>query len=162
VTIVRHAAAPLLVALACTACGIVQDPPTAPSVGSVNSAPAATEPSSTPTHAGTRSTKPRTTQPAQAKPPRSTPRHADIPSAKPSTTQPAEATLPRGGHEVFPRYRLVGYAGVTGAPTLGRLGMPARSAGRRDRAQSETLRRRARNLAGRRGDRDRRPGQSWP
>jgi hypothetical protein len=123
VTIVRHAAAPLLVALACTACGIVQDPPTAPSVGSVNSAPGATEPSSTPTHAGTRSTKPRTTQPAQAKPPRSTPRHADIPSAKPSTTQPAEATLPRGGHEVFPRYRLVGYAGVTGAPTLGRLGM---------------------------------------
>ena len=30
--------------------------------------------------------------------------------------------LPRGGREVFPRYRLVGYAGVTGAPTLGRLG----------------------------------------
>jgi hypothetical protein len=30
--------------------------------------------------------------------------------------------LPRGGHEVFPRYRLVGYAGVTGAATLGRLG----------------------------------------
>jgi hypothetical protein len=30
--------------------------------------------------------------------------------------------LPRGGREVFPRYRLVGYAGVTGASTLGRLG----------------------------------------
>ena len=30
--------------------------------------------------------------------------------------------LPRGGREVFPRYRLVGYAGVTGAATLGRLG----------------------------------------
>ena len=30
--------------------------------------------------------------------------------------------LPRGGTEVFPRYRLVGYAGLTGAKTLGRLG----------------------------------------
>lgn len=30
--------------------------------------------------------------------------------------------LPRGGREVFPRYRLVGYAQVTGASTLGRLG----------------------------------------
>jgi hypothetical protein len=30
--------------------------------------------------------------------------------------------LPRGGREIFPRYRLVGYAGVTGASTLGRLG----------------------------------------
>jgi hypothetical protein len=32
------------------------------------------------------------------------------------------ATLPRGGREVFPRYRLVGYAGLTGARALGRLG----------------------------------------
>jgi hypothetical protein len=30
--------------------------------------------------------------------------------------------LPRGGREIFPRYRLVGYAGVTGASALGRLG----------------------------------------
>ena len=30
--------------------------------------------------------------------------------------------MPRGGRDVFPRYRLVGYAGVTGASTLGRLG----------------------------------------
>jgi hypothetical protein len=30
--------------------------------------------------------------------------------------------LPRGGATVFPRYRLVGYAGLTGASTLGRLG----------------------------------------
>jgi hypothetical protein len=30
--------------------------------------------------------------------------------------------LPRGGRQVFPRYRLVGYAGLTGAETLGRLG----------------------------------------
>ena len=44
------------------------------------------------------------------------------PSSKPSTAKPAPATLPRGGRDVFPRYRLVGYAGVTGASTLGRLG----------------------------------------
>lgn len=30
--------------------------------------------------------------------------------------------MPRGGREIFPRYRLVGYAGLTGAKTLGRLG----------------------------------------
>jgi hypothetical protein len=30
--------------------------------------------------------------------------------------------LPRGGRQVFPRYRLDGYAGLTGAKTLGRLG----------------------------------------
>jgi hypothetical protein len=38
------------------------------------------------------------------------------------TSDPADAELPRGGREVFPRYRLVGYAGLTGARTLGRLG----------------------------------------
>src|SRR5215213_6258035 len=38
------------------------------------------------------------------------------------TVQPAPAELPRGGRDVFPRYRLVGYAGLTGASTLGRLG----------------------------------------
>ena len=32
------------------------------------------------------------------------------------------ATLPRGGREIFPTYRLVGYAGLTGSSTLGRLG----------------------------------------
>ncbi len=36
--------------------------------------------------------------------------------------EPAKATLPRGGRQVFPRHRLVGYAGLTGAKTLGRLG----------------------------------------
>ena len=30
--------------------------------------------------------------------------------------------MPRGGRQVLPRYRLVGYAGLTGAKTLGRLG----------------------------------------
>jgi hypothetical protein len=46
------------------------------------------------------------------------------PSSSPPTpsASPAALELPRGGREVFPRYRLVGYAGLTGAPTLGRLG----------------------------------------
>lgn len=43
------------------------------------------------------------------------------PRSTPSAT-PAALELPRGGRTVFPRYRLVGYAGLTGAPTLGRLG----------------------------------------
>nr|WP_240969241.1 hypothetical protein [Streptomyces sp. HNM0575] len=30
--------------------------------------------------------------------------------------------LPRGGRELFPKYRLVGYCGLPGAPALGRLG----------------------------------------
>jgi hypothetical protein len=38
--------------------------------------------------------------------------------AKPSTVE-----LPRGGTTVFPRYRLVGYAGLTGSRSLGRLGI---------------------------------------
>jgi hypothetical protein len=38
------------------------------------------------------------------------------------TAERAPNELPRGGREVFPRYRLVGYAGLTGAKTLGRLG----------------------------------------
>ena len=47
------------------------------------------------------------------------------PTPTPSTTRKPTQTnssLPRGGREVFPRYRLVGYAGLTGAKTLGRLG----------------------------------------
>ena len=48
-------------------------------------------------------------------------------SPAPSTSAPAaptteRATLPRGGREIFPTYRLVGYAGLTGSSTLGRLG----------------------------------------
>jgi hypothetical protein len=97
-TLARHTAAPLLVLLACTACGAGQDPLAPPDVASVSSTPAL----------------------SQA--PRATPTPPGKPAPKPSTTQTAQATLPRGGREVFPRYRLVGYAGVTGAPTLGRLG----------------------------------------
>ena len=45
------------------------------------------------------------------------------PAADPSPAKPA--TLPRGGRDVFPRFRLVGYAGLTGSPALGRLGTGA-------------------------------------
>jgi hypothetical protein len=102
VTNVRRTAAPLLIALACTACGVSQDPLAPPDLWSASSTPAANR---TPT--------PTTTPAATAAP---------KPKPKPSATQRSRATLPRGGREVFPRYRLVGYAGVTGAPTLGRLG----------------------------------------
>ena len=98
VTIVRRAAAPLLVVLAGTACGVGQDPLAPPDLWSASSTPAVGQ------------TPSRTTTPAAT------------PAPKPSTTQQAQATLPRGAREVFPRYRLVGYAGVTGAGTLGRLG----------------------------------------
>ena len=43
-------------------------------------------------------------------------------SPRPSPTSEA-LQLPRGGTRVFPRYRLVGYAGLTGSPPLGRLGI---------------------------------------
>ena len=98
-TIARRTAAPLLVVLACTACGAGQDP-------------------LSPTDRGA------STTPAVSQPPTPTPISATStpPAPKPSTTKAAQQTLPRGGREVFPRYRLVGYAGVTGASTLGRLG----------------------------------------
>lgn len=48
--------------------------------------------------------------------PRSSSTPTPIPSAEP-------AQLPRGGREVFPQYRLFGYAGSPGAPALGRLGV---------------------------------------
>jgi hypothetical protein len=97
VLIARHTVTPLLILLICAACGVDQDPFGAPDVGTASSAPARSrQPSPTPTRTVT-------------------------PGAKPKTQQ-VGATLPRGGRQVFPRYRLVGYAGVTGASTLGRLG----------------------------------------
>jgi hypothetical protein len=101
--IARHTATPLLILLACTACGMGEDPFGQPTVGTADSAPATSRPPSPPT------TSPRPTRTV-------------TPSAKPTGTHPALATLPRGGRTIFPRYRLVGYAGVTGASTLGRLG----------------------------------------
>jgi hypothetical protein len=75
------------------------------------------------------------------------------PTASPSTASPATskpsdrsdpAELPRGGQVVFPRYRLVGYAGLTGSRTLGRLGT-----GPLDQRVSELERRAADYAAGR-------------
>ena len=60
-----------------------------------------------------------------------TARPAPATTAAPTTTAPTttpppvEAQLPRGGRKLFPRYRLVGYAGSPGAPALGRLGVGA-------------------------------------
>jgi hypothetical protein len=63
--------------------------------------------------------------------PTPTPSQTQIQTPKPTPTatathaptdEPERQTLPRGGHQVFPGYRLVGYAGLTGASTLGRLG----------------------------------------
>ncbi len=48
------------------------------------------------------------------------------PGASPSATpteQPVAATLPRGGREIFPRYRLVGFAGNPGSEAFGKLGI---------------------------------------
>jgi hypothetical protein len=57
---------------------------------------------------------------SSAKPPtRATP---SDPTASATPTRKETLQLPRGGTTVFPRYRLVGYAGLTGASTLGRLG----------------------------------------
>jgi hypothetical protein len=52
-----------------------------------------------------------------------TPSTAPMPSVTATPTPGSEhPTLPRGGRKIFPTYRLVGYAGLTGASTLGRLG----------------------------------------
>ena len=67
------------------------------------------------------------------------------PSSRPSSGASAGPTpglevqqLPRGGTRLFPRYQLVGYAGLTGSPALGRLGigrLDARMAELEERAQ---------------------------
>lgn len=89
-----------LLALLLTGCAGVTPSPAAPA-----STPVGAEPSSSGSADAT-----------------STPSRA-TPTATPSATSaPERAELPRGGREVFPTYRLVGYAGLTGASTLGRLG----------------------------------------
>ena len=89
--------------------------PGSPAPGSRASSPAAvTSPpgadSSAPTTASTPAS------PGSA----STPAGSASPDAAPKSTV---GELPRGGRTVFPRYRLVGYAGLTGARSLGRLGI---------------------------------------
>jgi hypothetical protein len=118
VTNVRRTA-PLLLALACTACGMGQDPLASPDLWSASSTPAAHQTPSSASAPGSQPPSSATTATSQATTP-NTP--AATPAPKPSAAQPSQATLPRGGREVFPRHRLVGYAGVTGAATLGRLG----------------------------------------
>jgi hypothetical protein len=105
VTIVGRTAASFVVVLTCTACGVRPDPLAAPDVGPASSRQAVSQTPAATTAPSSQSVSPTPT-----------------PTPRPSTTQPSQATLPRGGREVFPRYRLVGYAGVTGASTLGRLG----------------------------------------
>ncbi|HZA72808.1 MAG TPA: hypothetical protein VE476_07825 [Propionibacteriaceae bacterium] len=78
------------------------------------SASTASNPSSSPTAS------PSASSPSASSP---TPTASAIPSGRDAPTADAEQpTLPRGGREIFPTYRLVGYAGLTGASTLGRLG----------------------------------------
>jgi hypothetical protein len=105
VTILRRTTAPLLVVLACMACGVGQDPLAPPDLWSDSTTPAVNQ-----------------TPSATSTPPVPTSTPVATPAPESSTNQQPQATLPRGGREVFPRYRLVGYAGVTGAATLGRLG----------------------------------------
>src|SRR4051812_14949266 len=47
-------------------------------------------------------------------------RSSPSPTATPSATT---VELPRGGRDVFPRYRLVGFCGAPGSAALGRLGV---------------------------------------
>jgi hypothetical protein len=117
-TIARHAAAALLIVLACAACGAGQDPLAQPDIGSASLTPAPRQTSSpNPTPADKPSATLSSTETLSPTPPPS-----GTPPTRPRTPRAAQSTLPRGGREVFPRYRLVGYAGVTGAATLGRLG----------------------------------------
>ncbi len=44
-------------------------------------------------------------------------------SSTSTTTTPEPVELPRGGREIFPDHRLVGYSGAPGSPGLGRLGI---------------------------------------
>jgi hypothetical protein len=94
VTILWHAVALLVLVLACTACGAGRDPLAPSNLWSAGPTLPTTEPTTAPV----------------------------TPASTPGATETCRATLPRGGRDVFPRYRLVGYAGVTGAATLGRLG----------------------------------------
>lgn len=75
---------------------------------------------------GASSSPTRTETAAAQEPPPSSPAPSSSPGAgttPQSSPTPQAQQLPRGGTQVFPRYRLVGYAGLTGSPPLGRLGI---------------------------------------
>jgi hypothetical protein len=62
--------------------------------------------------------------PSPSSTPRGTPTVSpSAPSAAPTPSPSVAAELPRGGREVFPRYRLVGFSGAPGSPAFGRLGV---------------------------------------
>jgi hypothetical protein len=74
-----------------------------------------------PTSPGTTGTDPASSLPSFLSP---APSGAGVPWPSPSGPPlVAGPELPRGGREVFPRYRLVGYCGLPGAVALGRLGI---------------------------------------
>jgi hypothetical protein len=107
----------LLSALLLSASTVSACTESAPTPGAASSTPTPTltatpGPTATPSPADTATPSP-TTAP--------TPAPAPSPTARRSP-EPAQAQLPRGGRSVFPTYRLVGYSGLTGAATLGRLG----------------------------------------
>jgi hypothetical protein len=95
--------AALLAVLLAAGCAPASDP-----LMPVGSAGAPSSPSGSPTLSPSASPEPATPTPT--------------PTPAPTNERPEGPTLPRGGREVFPTYRLVGYAGLTGASTLGRLG----------------------------------------
>jgi len=113
--VVKRTGAVLVAALMCIGCSAATPPSTAPTDQ------AASGPAPTPVVSSTTAG---STQTPSAAPSSSPSSSATSPSAAGPSTAPADqgTTLPRGGREVFPRYRLVGYAGLTGAKTLGRLG----------------------------------------
>ena len=94
--------------------GCSQSPSPAPGAAPSTAPPGSTASVPTP---GTPA--PGTPPPASPAPSASTP----APPSASASASPARLEMPRGGTTVFPRYRLVGYAGVTGYPPLGRLGI---------------------------------------